>query len=399
MKQLLFFIFIPGLIWAQPNLVPNPSFENQSNCAPQIAGNLGGGVLLDWYNPNIATPDYFNNCWMIPPPQNFHYQIADGDGFVGIAIYDPNGSNGREYVACQLLDTLQSGKLYRVSFYARIFYGHARFASNNLGIHFSDTALHSSNGKVFNYFTPPRLEAQVKYFNNEVISDSAHWSLISGLYQAQGSETWLTIGNFNLDSETTQGVEYTDGIVWQTYFVVDMVSVIPLDSIPEGIPAKAGADTTIFINDTAFIGQKISNMPSNWHLLDGTPIATNTAGLYVSPQVTTTYVVSHTLNGLFSADTVTVTVIDNLGLEELNQKIFTLYPVPNKGTFTIQGELYQGDHIGVFNLDGKEVYSQQINVDGNLLEVQTPLLSGVYFIRVTDETSKLKYHNKIVITN
>ncbi len=83
----------------------------------------------------------------------------------------------------------------------------------------------------------------------------------------------------------------------------------------------------------------------------------------------------------------------------LSNSLFTLYPVPNKGTFTIQGELYQGDHIGVFNLDGKEVYSQQINVDGNLLEVQTQLVSGVYIIRVTDESGKLKYHNKIVITN
>ncbi len=399
MKKIIAFIFlVPFAVCGQVNLVPNPSFENQLYCNP-VDYNLGGGVLQDWNNPNTYSPDYYNMCWLAPPPINFQYQLVDGDGFVGIATYDPNGSNQREFVACKLLDTLENGKSYKVSFYVRIFAGHARFASNNLGIHFSDTALQVNDTYVFNLHTPPLLEAQVKYFNNEVISDSAQWTQVSGLYEAQGGETWLTIGNFNTDAQTTQGMEYMDGEVLCTYFIIDMVSVIPLDSIPEGIPAYAGADTTIFINDTAFIGQKISNMPSNWYLLDGTPIATNTAGLYVSPQETTTYVVSHTLNGLFSADTVTVTVIDNLDVEELKQETFSLYPVPNKGTFTIQGELYQGDHIGVFNLDGKEVYSQQINVDGNLLEVQTQLVSGVYIIRVTDESGKLKYHNKIVITN
>ncbi len=318
---------------------------------------------------------------------------------MGIATYDPNGSNVRDYVACQLLDTLQTGKLYHVSFYARIFYSRSRFASNNLGIHFSDTALHANNPYTFNMNAPSMLEAQVKYFNNEVISDSAHWTLVSGLYEAQGGETWLTIGNFNTDEETAQGMEYTDGVAPGTYFVIDMVSVIPLDSLPGGIPAHAGADTTIFINDTAFIGQKISNMPSNWHLLDGTPVATNTAGLYVSPQVTTTYVVSHTLNGLFSADTVTVTVIDNLNVEELKQETFNLYPVPNDGSFTVQGDLKQGDYICVLNLDGKEILNQYITEDSMIIELDTNLRSGAYFVSIHDAFGKLKYHHKMIVTN
>lgn len=56
--------------FSQSNLVPNPSFENQLFCdSSAIASNLGDGVLMDWYNPNTCTPDYFNNCWMIPPPK------------------------------------------------------------------------------------------------------------------------------------------------------------------------------------------------------------------------------------------------------------------------------------------------------------------------------------------
>jgi hypothetical protein len=83
--------------------------------------------------------------------------------------------------------------------------------------------------------------------------------------------------------------------------------------------------------------------------LDGTLIATNTAGLYVSPQETTTYVVSHTLNGIFSADTVTVTVIDNLGVEENNFSKIKAFPVPNNGIFKLQGNLKAKDLIQIVN--------------------------------------------------
>src|SRR5690606_13232247 len=117
------------------------------------------------YNPNTYSPDYYNMCWLALPPQNFQYQLVDGEGFVGIAAYDWSGSNKREFVACKLLDTLEFGKSYKVSFYARIFHARSRFASNNLGIHFSDTALQVNDTYVFNLYAPPLLEAQVKYFN------------------------------------------------------------------------------------------------------------------------------------------------------------------------------------------------------------------------------------------
>jgi hypothetical protein len=325
------------------------------------------------------------------------YQLVDGDGFIGICTYNANFVNLHEYVACQLLDTLQTGKLYQVSFYARIFYSRSRFASNNLGIHFSDTALHANDPYTFNMNAPSMLEAQVKYFNNEIISDSAHWTLVSGLYEAQGGETWLTIGNFNTDEETAQGMEYTDGVAPGTYFVLDMVSVIPLDSLPGGIPAHAGADTTIFINDTAFIGQKISNMPSNWSLLDGTPLASNTAGLYVSPQETTSYVVSHTLNGIFSADTVTVTVIDNLVVEELEEQRFELYPIPNNGNFKLVGELEAGDLFYILDLNGKLLEKRTIEYNCMEIEIKTQLSEGTYITLLKDANETVKYRNKIIL--
>jgi hypothetical protein len=352
-------------------------------------------VLQDWYNPNTCTPDYYNACWMIPP-KNWHYQIADGDGFIGLAIYDPNGSNMRDYAACKLLDTLKAEQFYEVSFYARIMAGRCRFASNNLGIHLSDTALHANNPYVFNINHPPLLQAQVKNFNNEIITDSANWTLVRGLYQAHGGETWLTIGNFNLAEETTQGMEYTDGVTPGTYFVIDMVSVIPLDSIAEGMPAVAGPDQTIYIQDSAFIGQKISNMPAHWFTLAGVPVASNTAGVYVSPQETTTYVVTQTLNGVFSTDTVTVFVI-GLGLEEQSQSRFSVFPVPNKGTFTVKGAFTAGTSIEVVSQEGKMVYKQEAQGSEKEVVINKNLSAGSYMLVLTDQTGAVLLRKRMEI--
>ncbi len=395
MKNILVVFFFPLFIWGQ-NLVPNPSFEDQLYCTDAIFSSLGGGVLQDWYNPNTCTPDYYNACWMTPPPKNWHYQIADGDGFIGLAIYDPNGSNIRDYAACKLLDTLKAEQFYEISFYARIKAGHSRFASNNLGIHLSDTALHANNPYLFNYNNPPLLDAQVKNFNNEIISDSANWTLVRGLYQAQGGETWLTIGNFNSDAETMQGMEYTDGVTPGTYFVIDMVSVIPLDSIAEGMPAVAGPDQTIYIQDSAFIGQKISNMPANWFTLEGVPVASNTAGVYVSPQQTTTYVVTQTLNGVFSSDTVTVFVI-GLGLEEQSQSRFSVFPVPNKGTFTVKGAFTAGTSIQVVSQEGKTIYRQDVQSAEKEVVINKNISAGSYMLVLTDQTGAVLLRKRMEI--
>ncbi|AEA43591.1 T9SS type A sorting domain-containing protein [Fluviicola taffensis] len=381
-KGMVWIVLITNTVFGQVNLVPNPSFEQCTNC---ITGPFGPAFfeasIVDWYNPNTCTPDY---CTAMDYPAWLNYQIPDGQAFIGLSTYDPVGSNIRDYATCALLDTLLASHWYEVSFYARVKEGHSRFASNNLGVHFSDTALHAANMYLFNVYNPPLLEAQVKYFNNEIISDSAHWTLVRGLYQAHGGEKYLTLGNFNTDAQTTQGMEYTDGIVWQTYFIIDMVSVIPLDSIVGGIPADAGPDTTIYINDTAFIGQKISNMPSVWQKLDGTAVAMNTAGVYVSPQVNTTYVVSQTINGFYSTDTVTVFVIDDLGIDEPEEYNFTVSPNPNKGVFTIQLQqlIKETTELVIYDNTGREVMNQAVESPITQIKVVTAVKPGIYLVQL-----------------
>jgi hypothetical protein len=373
LRIILIFLAPFGLV-GQVNLVPNPSFELCSSYPPFGGTTFADVDVFHWYNPNTLSPDYYNaeNSIVL-----LNQNIPDGQAFVGIATYDPLGTNGREYVECELLDTLLVNGYYVVEFYASVGEGMSRFAANNLGIHLSDTSLHSNNMLYFD------VDAQIKNFNNEIIEDTVNWIKVSGLYQAQGGERFLTIGNFNTDAETTQGKEFMDGAVWQAYYSIDKVSVIPLDSIIGGLPVDAGPDQTIYIGDTAFIGQKISNMPSNWFVLNGAQVASNTAGTYVWPEETTTYLVTQTLNGVFSSDTVTV-FVEGVGLAEPSIPAFTVAPNPAAGTFNLYLEkpLQQPTQIVLYDNTGRIVFEQTAVNQSSVIVLIAAVQPGVYFLEL-----------------
>lgn len=373
---LALWLFLPQFLLGQGNLVPNPSFEN---CLinPGGGGSFYDFDLYNWFNPNTASPDYFDASVY---PELINQNIPDGEAFVGVSFYDPTFSNTREYVSCELLDTLDTNRWYYIEFYASLGEVWSRWSANNFGLYLSDTALHATTSTNFD------LDAQIMNFNNEIIEDTVNWTKIAGLYQAHGGERFLTLGNFTSDLETTPGMEFTDGEIWQAYYFIDNVSVIPLDSMAVGIPAYAGPDQTIYIEDSAFIGQKISNLPGFWSKLDGTPVASNTGGLYVSPQETTTYVVEQTLNGVYSTDTVTVFVI-GLGVEELALSSFKLAPNPNKGTFILQMEepLKESAQLILSDNAGREVYVQELLAQSSEIQVHVAVSPGIYFVELRNE--------------
>ncbi len=389
MRVFTLITLLPFLSFGQLNLVPNGDFESTYSCPPGLWGDLaGGGVLMDWYNPNTATPDYFNKCAI---PVDFLQSPHSDSAYVGLATFDGAGTNIRDYVSCNILNTLQANQSYWVEFYASVGEGFSIFSSNNLGIYFSDTALYSNNGFYFD------VDAQIKYFNNEIIEDTTNWTKVSGIYQANGGEQFLTIGNFNTDAETMQGMVYSDGWGYQTYFLIDDVSVIPLDSIPGGIPVDAGPDKTIYIGDTTFIGQKISNMPDMWFELNGTPVDTNTAGVYVSPTVNTTYVVTRNLNGFYSTDTVTV-FVTGVGLEENEKARFIVYPVPNDGSFHIKGKMLTGSKLQIVSNDGKIVHEQFLSESKDESIISTDLNAGVYLLVLKSRLGEILHRERLIVT-
>ena len=187
------------------NLVFNPSFELHDSC-PNIHSQVE--FALGWTNPlhgpwnglNPVVGDYYNVCGTLPfaPPMVISgYQMPrTGDAYVGMYSfsYNPNDSvYSREYIQTQLLDTLEAGNDYYVEFSvsrADLYnFGHSAF-----GILFTNDSLYFQGQREI-IATP-----SVSNTPGNIISDSALWYTISGIYTAQGTERYLCLGNFLPDS-------------------------------------------------------------------------------------------------------------------------------------------------------------------------------------------------------
>jgi len=385
-KQLIYILLLPVSLFGQYNLVSNPSFEDCQDCPPSYPFLNTIDFPIDpytvypfgWTNPNLWSPN-------IHGLGGTNFVCPDGINVAGFLVYsdpgiDPVQSNNREYIQNELIDTLVFKKLYFVEFltWREIDFANlCNMASNNLGIRFSDSALFYNTEK--NIPLAPHL----LYFNNEIIESTHSWKKFSGVYEASGGEKFFTVGNFSTDSLTIGRCEDPNANYYgHTYSLVDMFRVTSLDSIPSGLQISAGLDQSICIGDTVFIGEKISNLPSNWYLLDGTVVDTNTAGVYVHPTVTTTYVVTMTINGVYSTDTVTVTV-GCAGIDEPEKPKFSIGPNPNNGQFAINGLLSEGDIISIISTDGIIIKRINVREQAEKLYINVDLSPGIYLLQIS----------------
>ena len=407
MKYLLLFLtcYFSSFCISQYNLVPNGSFEEVPNCT-QFTDNIYDSP--PWVNPTeYGTPDLYNYCNLSSIEYLNSFQMPHtGSGFAGFYTGEqliglPNIYENKEYIQVELTDTMKTNEYYLIEYYLSLAEW-GRYATDNLGIYFSDTAIYRV-GVGFD-FTLLDFPEQILPFGNPVILDTIDnfWYKVKGIYYADGTEKFMTIGNFNTDSSTNY-LQYLSAPINQNglsdvaYYYVDDISVIPLDSIPGGLPANAGPDQTIYIQDSVFIGQKISNMPANWFKLDGTPVAQNTAGVYVSPLETTTYVVTQTLNGVYSTDTVTVFVV-GLGLEEEKMPSLRVYPNPSAGTITLQCDKQNlaKSEINILDVTGKIVYTDNLTFSAGKITFDPNLLNGVYWLTVSQD-NKIIFQERLTI--
>jgi gliding motility-associated-like protein len=207
------------IVKAQVNLVPNPSFEEYTNC-PEINPSISITFVQDWYTPTNGSPDYFNACssntsGVGVPQAGFGYQNArTGVAYAGFG----SGTDFlREYIQCQLANPLKSGTKYKVLFNVSradtIPYG-----CDNIGAYLSPTAVSSSDDLRLPY-TP-----QVVSDPNRPIMNDTDWVQISDIVTATGGEQFLTIGVFASDAD----IYGTGGVGQIHYYYVDDVSVIQI---------------------------------------------------------------------------------------------------------------------------------------------------------------------------
>jgi hypothetical protein len=208
------------------NLVPNGDFEIYSSCptAPDQTN-----LAFPWYDPTGATSDYYNSCAAslsgvgVPFQSNgavtLFQPAYSGNAYMGLFASQNNASNYREYIQVKLLNAMAPGQCYYVALHINLM-NLLKKGCNNMGVYLSTTAVSTSAPNVLNY-TP-----QIIMSGNPAITDTVNWIKISGIYMAIGGEEYLTIGNFQNDSNTTFQIADTANPFDGCYYYIDDVSVI-----------------------------------------------------------------------------------------------------------------------------------------------------------------------------
>ncbi|MBK9104539.1 MAG: gliding motility-associated C-terminal domain-containing protein [Saprospiraceae bacterium] len=227
---LLFIVLVASKISSvmAQNLVPNYSFEIVSAC-PETYGASGPTFAPPWVSPTATTPDIFNSCsanGVVDVPANsFGNQTpVTGDGYAG-AYMKLTAFEYREYIQVQLLEPLVANEWYAVSFFVSL--GEFGCGIEEIGAYFSVTAPSSSSVLALPY-TP-----QIVYMDG-FLNDYDNWTLISGCFQAEGGEEYITIGNFNNDANTPFDPNCQGGA---SYYYIEDVTVM-VNGNPGEIPIE-----------------------------------------------------------------------------------------------------------------------------------------------------------------
>jgi hypothetical protein len=396
----ILFIFF-GKSQSFQNLVPNGSFETYTQC-PTASSQLY--YATPWTAPTTNSSEYFNACSSSKNVPHYagigstypaYLAAQTGSAYVGFWNYQLN--NYREYAQAPLLDTLRPGTCYFAEFYATNCQW-VKYKTNNIAACFTSSVL------PVNLSPPgiiPNIPQHITNYGNPVLRDTVKWEKISGIYESTGNEKYIVLGNFKDDSHTDTVNIYPpgsypySGLASTSYIFVDAVSVYSVD--PNGILPWSYRDTTINKGDSVYIGNKMGgiNFHPQWFTENGNYIKTS-AGITVSPTVTTKYIVQFTLCGVQRTDTVKVTVpLDSdVALREFQNlsEGLKIYPIPAKDQveLRISDEELTKDFTkaSIINNLGQIIREEELNFINSKTKIKTTELpDGIYSILISSNSS------------
>jgi len=218
-----------------------------------------------------------------------------------------------------------------------------------------------------------------------IITDSINWTKIQGSFIANGTERFITIGDY-FDTAHTEHVLYS--LEGEGIYLIDDVSVIASNTT-----AYAGPDVTIMPGDTAWLGVDSNGdgMPCYWYVL-GNPSPIDSGGrIGVSPTDTTTpttYVVAMDLCGTVTYDTVVVSVWSITGTKSIHAlEAVSIYPNPASNELNIANAA--GCKVSMFNIVGEKVLEDQITSNKQIENI-SGLVNGVYLVQFMNGSGEKK---------
>lgn len=225
---------MPG-VWAQVNLVPNPSFEEYTDC-PCNDGMVS--FAQPWF---IAwgSPDYYNACNNtvnncaplismghngVPSSITGFQNAYHGLAYMGLITKPENNDSPqfREFIGVGLKQELKAQVKYCYSFYVSLS-DSAQFTGKEIQIALGPVAdFNASDFSEFGQTVIPN--------TNDSLFNKQRWFQISGEFTATGGERFLFLGNFLPPSQSTLIPDGIGADWWNVvYPYVDMVSLFECD--------------------------------------------------------------------------------------------------------------------------------------------------------------------------
>lgn len=368
------------------NLVLNPDFELYSQCPTQFdqIGLATYWSAIDSAGNAVCTPEYCHTCGgqyssSVPINQCFFQYPRSGNGFAQIVSYvdevDGTFPYYRDHLLGRLSQILEDGKSYCVTFYVN-FANQSQYFTDKVGAYLDDGSICnvSNCSGPLTQFTP-----QVGNTSG-LITDTLNWLKIEGAFTSNGSERFITIGNF-YDLANTQATPAYNIAFGYSWLLVEDVSVIESD-----LNAFAGPDTWVVEGDSVFIGRTPEvGLDCKW-LVNGSVVDSG-AGIWVDPTVTTTYVVEQNICGLTKTDTVIVSVFPASVNGIMNGKQLVIYPNPATNELHITCERSVFSSVSIVDGLGREVVQGTLTGKETTIDIKN-LVPAVYFISLEGEKGR-----------
>jgi hypothetical protein len=356
------------------NLVPNASFESHFDCS-----YIGIESSSPWCGVNPV--GYLNSCMsgsLSVPTQYFSpgypsYQVPhSGNAYASYAhLYAITTAQPR-YPHVPLIDTLKTGKTYCVTYYVSL-WNDCKYSTDKFGALFTATPFNCTvtNQTLTTGYTP-QVVSPAGYLYN----DTLNWQEVSGTFIADGTEAYLTIGNFYTNAQHTITLSYPSGVRNVLEYYLDDVSVEEVEI------AKAKNDTLIYATDSVVIGKNASEAALfSWQPTTGLSCI-NCPNPKASPTITTTYTVTKTQCKSVTSDVITVTVspvgINEVGMPNVESRIL---PNPASDLVTVTSR-YDFEKIELLSITGQVLLTETVNSKSHQLQLQN-FAEGIYFIRIT----------------
>lgn len=230
------------------NLVPNGSFEEMQGKLRRL-----GGIEMakGWNSPTGAAADLFSesidNTSPAYAPKNANgFQSAlSGINYAGVLWYSYMDKQPRSYLQVKLKETLKKGQKYCVSYYVSL--GDlSKYSSDHLGAYLSKIQVNKKDQASLTYVP------QVPALQTRLYEDLNSWQGVCGVYDANGDEQYLIIGNFAASEKLTTGkVRRQKGEVRPqqpvAYYYIDDVSIKPVKYLNECSCEQIDKDKSEFI--------------------------------------------------------------------------------------------------------------------------------------------------------